>query len=559
MDPHGFVSNRLTAALISKEGVVDWLPLPRFDSQALFSKLLDENEGGELSISGATPSKQYYEVPNVLVTELLVNGSKVIVKDLLPLGEHSFLRLVDSTEELTVKIRPTFYYGMTRPIVKDDGVNTNFLNPRGRDCLTVVVKGEKVDQFTWKLQGRRWIYVNYSRNPKHSILSKSRLDFDPKNAFEYTYDYWRRETASVIEEIRTSYFVLRGLMFSPTGGVVAAPTTSLPEVDGGTRNWDYRFVWIRDSSVVVEGLVDAGDNFSARRVLTFLMSLMNVSSKPFLHPLYTVDGSDPPPERELLWLPGYRNSSPVRIGNAASEQVQLDVEGFLVAAIKKYVESSNDLDFLREEWPKLRYLADWVSTHWNLRDAGIWEERGTPKHYTHSKGMMFIALKGVGEMAHLIGEEDRWRRVREELGSWIMENCLVNGYMVRYPSTKDSDAALLSLPLYGFMEVKDPTFLATLRKLEELRLGPFVKRYAEDFMGEAKHPFLLTSLWLARIYVRLGRMDEAESLVKELNSISGELGLVGEHLNVEKREFTGNFPQAFVHAQLISLLREMKR
>jgi len=138
--------------------------------------------------------------------------------------------------------------------------------------------------------------VNYSRNPKHSILSKSRLDFDPKNAFEYTYDYWRRETASVIEEIRTSYFVLRGLMFSPTGGVVAAPTTSLPEVDGGTRNWDYRFVWIRDSSVVVEGLVDAGDNFSARRVLTFLMSLMNVSSKPFLHPLYTVDGSDPLPK-----------------------------------------------------------------------------------------------------------------------------------------------------------------------------------------------------------------------------------------------------------------------
>ncbi|BBD73672.1 glycoside hydrolase [Sulfodiicoccus acidiphilus] len=558
---HGFVSNRMTGALISPDGTVDWLTFPRFDSPAVFNKFLDKRWGGALSVLGEVePIRQTYIVPNVLSTEVRVDGHQVKFTDLLPLGEHSFMRLVEAYSEVELEVRLLFDYGMIRPVVEYSDENARFLNPRGRDCVSLIIGGRKVDDLVWRLPaGRSWVYMNYSTNVRHGFLTKGyTLNFDLERAFKFTLSYWRRETAAVRNPLRTSYGVLLGLTYSPTSGVVAAPTTSLPEVDGGTRNWDYRFSWIRDSAIVAEGFVDVKDYVSARRILAFLLSLMNVTTKPFLHPLYAIDGSDPPPERELRWLPGYRDSRPVRVGNAASEQVQLDVEGFFVSSLLKYVKATNDVPMLREAWPKLEYLADWVSFNWRSPDVSLWEERGTPRHYTHSKAMMWIALKDVGEMASLLDEEDRWGRERDELRDWILENSVVQGHLVRYPGATDVDAALLSLPLYGFTDVRDPLFLETLREVElKLKVGPFVKRYSQDFMGEARHPFLLTSLWLARVYLKLGRIDEAVNVVRALLDVAGELGLLGEHVDVERGEFTGNFPQAFVHAQLLSTLKEM--
>lgn len=194
-----------------------------------------------------------------------------------------------------------------------------------------------------------------------------------------------------------------------------------------------------------------------------------------------------------------------------------------------------------------------------LKDASIWEERGVARHYTHSKAMMWIALKRAGDLFREIGEEDRWVKSREKLREWIFSNCVSEkGYLTRYPGTDEVDSALLSLPLYGFIDVNDKVFIATLEEIEKrLKVGVFVKRYLTDFMGEAKHPFLLTSLWLGRVYVGLRRINDAIKILETLDKYSGSLGLLGEHADIENEEFAGNFPQAFVHAQVISLIKEL--
>ncbi|TRM85331.1 glycoside hydrolase family 15 protein, partial [Sulfolobus sp. A20-N-G8] len=222
-----------------------------------------------------------------------------------------------------------------------------------------------------------------------------------------------------------------------------------------------------------------------------------------LHPLYTVDGNDPPPEMEISWLRGYKDSKPVRVGNAAASQVQLDIEGFLIDAIYKYFSMTNDKVFIEENKEKIQYIADWVSKNWMLRDAGMWEDRGKPLHYTHSKVMMWVTLDRAEKILGLsYGEKDKLR-------DWIMRNCVKEGSFVRSSDSNDVDANLLTLPLYGFVQVNDEILLRTLKRVEEeLHVKGFVKRYSNDSLGDAMHPFSLASIWLSRIYLRLARKDE---------------------------------------------------
>jgi GH15 family glucan-1,4-alpha-glucosidase len=194
-----------------------------------------------------------------------------------------------------------------------------------------------------------------------------------------------------------------------------------------------------------------------------------------------------------------------------------------------------------------------------MKDSGIWEDRGEPRHYTHSKIMMWVALDRAGKLAEYIGKEDRWKESKEKIRKWVLENCVSNGYLTRFGGSVDIDSSILSAPLYGFISEKDELFLNTLSKKEkELKVGNFVKRYKSDFMGEAKHPFLLTTLWLVRVYVRLRRIEEAKEIISGIEQIAGSLHLVGEHVDLEKKEFTGNFPQVFVHAEIVNLIKEIE-
>jgi GH15 family glucan-1,4-alpha-glucosidase len=561
----GFISNQRTSALIDKTSIV-WFPVPKFDSPSVFTKLLDD-DGGEFTIIPQGEIKeirQYYEHPLVLTTDVIIrSGGRVKITDLLPLGETIIIRKVESDVPFKVLFKPVFKYALYRPII----VRNRFINSKGRDCIAFLYKWEgkvkRLDKYTWKFSGGKgYLVANYSTDVEHGAMSERGkvLNMDFEKPFENTIKFWEDFNVEGDHLYKTSVYVLLGSIYSPSGATIASPTTSLPEVIGGSRNWDYRFAWVRDSSITAEALLEAGFIVEARRVINFLLSLINFTSKPFYYPLYTIEGTIPPPEVKLKWLSGYKGSRPVRIGNAASKQIQLDVEGFFLSALYKYYEKTGDKVFIRDVFSKVKHIADWVSQNWLLKDSGIWEDRGEPKHYTHSKIMMWVALDRAGKLAESVGESDEWKESRDKLRGWIMENCVKDGYLTRYAGGEDIDSAVLSAPLYGFINVEDPIFKNTLQKIEsELKIGNFVKRYKTDFMGEAKHPFLLTTLWLARVYVRLGRVEEAKEILNEVDRIAGSLHLVGEHVDIEGKEFTGNFPQVFVHAEIVRLIKELEK
>ena len=570
MKPLGFISNQKTSALIKDSSIV-WFPVPKFDSPTVFTRLLDE-EGGEFAIIPnykVREVKQYYEHPLVLTTELVTEKGRIKITDLIPLGETVIIRKVEAEVGFKVLFKPRFRYALYRPIIKGN----RFLNPRGRDCIAFLdfYQGEskKVSKYTWRFSSGSGILVaNYATDTRHGVMSERGkvLATDYMRSFEETIKYWESYDVKDVEKFKelykTSVFTLLGSIYSSSGGSIAAPTTSLPEVEGGNRNWDYRFAWVRDSSITAIGLLDAGLIVEGRRIIDFLFSLINFSSKPFYYPLYTIEGTIPPPEIKLNWLSGYKGSKPVRIGNAASKQVQLDVEGFFISAVYKYYQLTGDKVFIADQFDKLSYIADWISSNWSLKDSGIWEDRGEPKHYAHSKMMMWIALDKIGKMAKELGKVDRWSESREKLREWILTNCVKNNHFIQHCGGEDEvDAALLSAPIYGFIDVKDPLFLSTLEKIEKELLvdGTFVKRYKKDFLGEAKYPFLLTTVWLARVYVMLGEMEKAEKIVERIERVAGNLHLVGEHVDPARNEFTGNFPQVFVHAELVSLIEELNK
>ncbi|EZQ11094.1 glycoside hydrolase [Candidatus Acidianus copahuensis] len=563
-----FLSNGITSTIIDKGSIV-WMPLPRFDSPSVFSRLLDDNYGGEFSI---LPIEDDWEVKisyissNVLKTEFSKNGKRSVIIDVMPLGEAGIIRHISSDDKLRLKLDPVFDYGLRRGIIeeKKEGIKIN--DPGKTDCIALFsnLKLNRTSPDTWIVdKGKGFIYMVYSADTKFGPFHKP-FRRSVNKSFKLSVKFWKQTVIKKKNRISdptlrqlydTSLTVLLASIYQPTGAPIAAPTTSLPEVIGGKRNWDYRFAWIRDSSIISEGLLYADYIVEARRILGFLLGLINFTSKPFLHPLYTVDGGNPPPEREITWLNGFKGSRPVRIGNAAAEQVQLDVEGIFINAIYEYFRRTKDKKFINSHWEKLEHIADWESKNWRMRDSGIWEERGVKRHYTHSKVMMWVALDKIGKMAIEIGKEDRWSDAKEQIKSWIMENCVNSGF-TRYAGTDEVDASLLTLPLYGFVKAKDETFLQTLKKIEnDLYVSGYVKRYRTDFMGEAMHPFTLASAWLARTYIRLGKIEKAELLLKNL--YISPLGLIGEHVNIERKEFTGNFPQMFTHAQVLVALEEM--
>ncbi|MCY0850285.1 alpha,alpha-trehalase TreH1 [Sulfuracidifex metallicus] len=556
MKPLGFLSNGLTSALLN-DGSVIWFPLPRYDSPSVFTKLLD-SEGGEFLIS---PEEECnvevkYVVGTVLSTTFLCKGGKAEVIDLMPIGERALIRQVKTDIPLKVSIKPLFNYGLYKPAVEIEKDGIRFMNPLTRECLALIPNTNLIQAPGLTL------YLIYSSDSAYGPFSKKMIKRTVNRSIRNTLNFWRSKVPRPKNEIdlikSTSISALLGSIFFPTGASIAAPTTSLPELEGSTRNWDYRFAWVRDSSMVSEALMAYGYIIEARRVLNFLLGSLNFSAKPFIHPLYTIDGGDPPPEESLMWLSGYASSKPVRVGNAAASQVQLDVEGFFVDAVYRYYQITKDKEFIKEKWNDLEYIHEWISKNWKMRDAGMWEDRGKPRHYTHSKVMMWVALDRLEKLGREIGKKVSGNS-KNKLKEWIISNCIKSGYLVRHSESSEVDANLLTLPIYGFLDVKDTIFLNTLAMIErDLLKDGFVKRYRKDFMGEATHPFALANVWLSRIYTRLGRYDEARQLLWNVLNPSKGIYLLGEHINEDRGEYSGNYPQMFVHAQLLLAIKEIE-
>lgn len=601
---YGFLSNGHTAALVSPEGSIDWLPWPRFDSPSVFTRLLGNETHGYFGLSavdGRAVAQRYLPRTNILETRWESPQGQASVRDYLAIGRLELRRLVTTGIPLMVTLRPSFGYGRTPPLVQAAEDGAIFLHPHSGESLVFQIRidrgragcppGEEIlaeSKEVPTVVGLRWLLppgrytlllrygADYARPGSAAgttvaaarYYAQSRSLTRQDGSLSHNLRYWRQlrygnYEGPYREALERSLLVLRGLIYRPNGAIIAAPTTSLPEIIGQGRQWDYRFVWVRDGSYAAEALLAAGDIIAARRFLEFLLNVIDLQGKPFEAPFYRVDATVIRGERELKWLPGFQGSRPVREGNAATHQQQLDIEGAFLWSIYRYHQITGDHRFLSTYWQTLTVLIDWVQENWHLPDAGLWEFREPEALHTHSKVMAWVALHYGARLAESLGMKKQvrcWDQSAETIRTAIETQAFHPG-LNRYAQTfggEDLDASLLALPLYGYTDVWSTRFQATLTDIErELVRGPWVHRYSGDMFGRATHPFILASFWLARVYIAMGQRDRARKLIEELLTHRTDLGLLGEHADEQTGEPRGNFPQAFSHLGLILAILEL--
>jgi GH15 family glucan-1,4-alpha-glucosidase len=577
IEDYGLVGDLQTAALISREGSVDWLCFPRFDSAACFAALLGDESNGHWALAPTTwkreVSRRYAPDTLVLETEWRTDDGRVRVTDFMPpRGEApDLVRIVeglDGTVELATELAIRFDYGGVVPWVRRLDEKT-LLAIAGPDALAlrtpVPLRGEDFrtrGEFT-VAQGDRVPFV-LTWYPSHREPPD---EVDPDKALEETHEYWD-DWANRCEfegdhhdAVHQSLLVLKALTYAPTGGIVAAPTTSLPERIGGVRNWDYRFCWLRDATLTLLALLQAGyvqEADSWRRWL-----LRAAAGNPGdLQIMYGVGGERRLDERELPWLAGYEESAPVRMGNGASEQVQLDVYGEVMDAL--YQSRAHGLVAEEQAWSLQRALLRHLAEAWCEPDNGIWEIRGEKRHFTHSKVMAWVAfdraVRSVEEQG-LSGPVDEWRATRDEIHAEVCERGFSEsvGSFTQYYGGSELDASLLLIPLVGFLPIDDPRVVGTVDAVErELLHEGLVLRYRTtddgkvDGLPKGEGVFLPCSFWLVDCWELLGRHGEAHALYERLLDLRNDLGLLAEEYDPVDERLLGNFPQAFTHLALVN-------
>jgi GH15 family glucan-1,4-alpha-glucosidase len=576
IEDYALIGDLQTAALVERGGSIDWLCFPRFDSGACFAALLGTEEHGRWLLApeaGGTSTRRYLHATLVLETTWKTETGSVRVLDFMPPRGKApdVVRIVEGLKgsvrmrsELTVR----FDYGVILPWVRRIGDAR--LIVAGPDALCfrtpAPTRGENmrtISEFTIE-EGERIPFV-LTWYPSHELQPQV---IDPELALAETEGYWRgwNDVCAIElpEEsrdlIRRSLIVLKALTYAPTGGIVAAPTTSLPEHIGGVRNWDYRYCWLRDATLTLLSLLTADHVEEAREWRDWL--LRAVAGDPAdLQIMYGVAGERRLTEFELPWLPGYEGSAPVRIGNAASEQLQIDVYGEVMDAL--YQARVHGLAKERHAWALQLTLLEHLEGAWPEPDQGIWEIRGPRRHFVHSKVMAWVAFdRGVRtvEEQGFDGPADRWREVRERIEREVYEHGYDDGLgsFVQSYGSREVDASLLILPLVGFIPASDPRMRGTIEAVErELLEDGLVRRYRShgdgvDGLPPGEGVFLPCSFWLVDCYELLGRHDEAHALFRRLVGLANDLGLLSEEYDPREGRQLGNFPQAFTHLALVN-------
>lgn len=581
LEDYGLIGNLISAALVARDGSIDWLCLPRFDSAPCFAALLGGPQHGRWLIApdpvASRVTRRYVPGTAVLETTFETDTGAVTLIDFMPLTEDEekvdvvrIVRGVRGRVAMTMELTLRFAYGQAVPWVRrrdygmsavagPDAVELHTQVPlEGRDMRThaafEVAEGESVP-FT----------LSYHRSHQSPHFVPDRTE-----SLERTVSWWRAwsrhcrfpgTNPAWQEAVMRSLITLKLLTFKPTGGIVAAPTTSLPEIIGGRKNWDYRYGWIRDSAMTLYALLNAGYREEAEAWRQWL--LRAVAGHPAqLQIMYGIAGERWLPEIELPWLPGYENSTPVRVGNGAMSQRQLDVFGELIDVLHASREA--DLGPLEDAWRLEKSLLKHLEAIWRKPDHGIWEKRGPPRAYTHSRMMCWVAFdRAVKSCEHfgLRGPVDRWRAVRDEIHADICAHGFDparNTFVQTYGGTA-LDAALLLMPQVGFLPAQDPRVAGTVAAIErELLRDGFVMRYSHE-PGDAEAAatpeegtFLVCSFWLVDAYVMLGRLDEATTLFERLLKLRNDLGLLAEEYDAHLERQVGNFPQGFSHIGLVN-------
>ncbi len=584
IEDYALIGDCQTAALVSRDGSIDWLCLPRFDSSACFAALLGTPDHGRWRIApGRLPDAEpvtvtrcYRDDTLILETLFETSSGSVALIDFMPPRDDGVVYLIRIVEGRSGRLAMRsdmsvrFNYGSTTPWVTQLTDKDGIRAIAGPDMITLRaaadLKGEgmqTVAAFDVE-EGQRVAFV-LSHSASHLPIPEA---IDAEAALADTVNFWAKwnerglDAGDYTKAVRRSLMVLKALTFGPTGGIVAAPTTSLPEAIGGVRNWDYRYCWLRDATLTLFALMNAGHYDEARAWRRWLERAVAGDASE-LRIMYGLAGERRLEEWEIEWLPGYENSKPVRIGNAASNQLQLDVYGQVMAALHYArlggLGGTGDGD---EVWPFQLKMLEHLETIWQRPDSGIWEPRDGPQHFTFSKVMVWTAFDRAVKSAEKFGLEgpvDHWRAlctvIHEEIcakGFDVERNAFVQSY-----GSKALDASLLLMPLTGFLPPDDPRVVGTVQAIErELMVDGFVLRYStaqtSDGLPPGEGVFLACSFWLVDNLRLQGRVDEARALFERLCAIANDVGLLAEEYDPIAKRQLGNFPQAFSHVSLIN-------
>jgi GH15 family glucan-1,4-alpha-glucosidase len=582
IEDYGMIGDCETAALVSKNGSIDWLCWPRFDSGACFAALLGDSGNGRWRIAPAAGDLQITRRyrPNTLIleTSFVTADGEVTLIDFLAMRDRAphLVRLVvgkRGTVPMNTELIIRFDYGSSIPWVRRTDAG-DLLAISGPDMLVlrtpVELRGERLTtagQFA--VSAGQTIPFVLMHAPSHLPAPDP---VDAQDALRRTQEFWEqwasthKRTGMYADSVSRSLITLKALTFAPTGGIVAAPTTSLPEKIGGSRNWDYRFCWLRDATLTLLAFMNAGYYDEARCWRDWLLRAA-AGSPSQIQTMYGLAGEKRLTEWEVPWLSGYEGSKPVRIGNAASDQLQIDVFGEVMDAL--HLARVGGLQDLAEGWDFQRALLSHLERVWSAADDGIWEVRGERRHFTHSKVMAWVAFDRAiksAEAFRLEGPIDHWRKLRAEVHEDVCEKAFNRGIgaFVQAYGSDQLDASTLLIPAVGFLPPVDARVRGTIEAVERrLMSNGFLLRYdtgaSDDGLPRGEGAFLACSFWLADAYVLLGRRDDARKLFERLLSLRNDLGLLSEEYDPAAKRLLGNFPQAFSHIALVNTAHNIAR
>jgi GH15 family glucan-1,4-alpha-glucosidase len=581
IEDYALIGDTQTAALVGIDGSIDWLCLPRFDSAACFAALLGTPDNGRWLIApkrGRRATRRSYRNRSlVLTTEWETKSGTVRVTDFMPprADMPNMVRLVEGVSgsvQMRTELVLRFDYGRLVPWVRRVGGDLCAVSGPDAVCLrsSVPVHGEGLRteaDFTVKAGEVASFVLTW--HPSHVA------PHEPPHAggaLERTLTWWGDWCARLhyqgawAEEVAESLVVLKAMTFGPTGGIVAAPTTSLPEEIGGVRNWDYRYCWVRDAAFSLWALHVGGYTDESREFVDWLLRAAG-GDPANLQVLYGPGGESRLPEFEVDWLSGYENSRPVRIGNAAATQFQLDVYGEVLDTLhlaRQFGIGADD-----EEWGLGRHLVDFVVDHWQEPDEGIWEVRGPRRHFTHSKVMAWVALDRAVRAIEKFGRDgplEKWREIRQQ----IHDDVIKKGFdekrntFTQYYGSSELDASLLMIPLVHFLPATDARMRGTVEAIKkELMVDGFVLRYptqkTDDGLPPGEGSFLACTFWLIDNLALTGQLEEATEIFERMLSLRNDVGLFAEEYDTRRKRLVGNFPQAFTHVGLVNSAYNLDR
>ena len=603
---YGLIGDRHSAALVGIDGSIDWCSFPRFDSASVFAAILDSDKGGRFAITPSevyTGGQRYLPDSNVLETRFVTRTGACALTDFMPFFRRPdrswvahgciirVLRCTSGSISMRVAYEPRPDYGRSPEtlwerdgtfVIKDDDYE---LILETTMPLKINESGDGAYAEVLMTEGMEAVFVVRHVLEGHEEAIPSALASSiPHELLELTDSYWRNLSMTVNYQgpyrdiVVRSYLVLHLLVYVPTGAIVAAPTTSLPEWIGGSRNWDYRFTWLRDAAFTVDALMHLGHTEEAVEFFEWLAQACGLSddsleweihgAEEHIHILYRIDGETDSTEEELPNLEGYRGSGPVRIGNGAYDQIQQDVYGELLASA--HLLATRGEEVTAAHWDVVKTLANLAAQEWRDPDSGIWEVRGGPFHFVTSNALCWVALDRAIKLGEMYVPDDPDIPLWQAEAAAIKEEVLAKGWsedknaFVQHYESGAMDAALLLLPLLGFIDFDDPRFISTLERIEmELRDGPFMKRYrteeTDDGVFGPEGAFTLCSFWLVQVLSRVGRRGEAQRILNELLTYANHLGLFAEMIDPRSGLALGNFPQAFTHIGLILAALECTR